>query len=323
MNLLEYIQGNRKGKAAHRLEREAMSDGFLAEALEGYDTVEGDHVRQIALLRTQLSTRARRVSRLAVYAGIAAGLLFFLAVGSYFMWNRERENFVARNEPPENVSAPMAEDIIPESAPVQAEIPPAVQREQKTEPAALPPPPAASMPENAIAETVGPESEPAVAEEMQETPVVADSLLLALHRQEETESVATVETPKPEADTLTLARQTRPSLKTRDGARLDGFTSENASARRKTSQTPYPKIGMEEYRKYLKESLIRPATGDCAGAKGVVRVEFSIDDGGKPHRFRIRKKLCDEADREAIRLIESGCLWVGDTDKKITVDVSF
>jgi hypothetical protein len=324
MNLLEYIQGNRKGKAAHRLEREAMRDVFLAEALEGYDTVEGDHIRQIALLRTQLSAKTRRVNRLAV-AGIAAGLLFFLAVGSYFMLNRENENFVARYDSlSENVSAQKTEDAPVPAAPdtAQTEIPSAV-REQKTP--AMPPPPAASTTENVIAETVEPPSNEIVAvEELQETPVLTDTLLLARQTQiEEMEAAVAAEAQKPEVDTLTLARQTRPALKTGDGTLFDGLTAENDTERRRTSQKPYPKIGMAEYRKYLKESLIRPATGDCTGAKGIVRVEFNIDHEGKPHNFRIRKKLCDEADREAIRLIENGSLWVGDKNKKITVDVSF
>jgi len=39
MNLLTYIQGKRKGKEAHRIEKEAMRDPFLADALEGYDEV--------------------------------------------------------------------------------------------------------------------------------------------------------------------------------------------------------------------------------------------------------------------------------------------
>ena len=34
-DIKEYLHGNRKGKAANRMEREALSDPFLYEALEG------------------------------------------------------------------------------------------------------------------------------------------------------------------------------------------------------------------------------------------------------------------------------------------------
>lgn len=42
MKLIDYITGNRKGREARRIEREAMDDPFLRDALEGYDAVPGD-----------------------------------------------------------------------------------------------------------------------------------------------------------------------------------------------------------------------------------------------------------------------------------------
>ena len=41
MKLIDYITGNRKGREARRIEREAMDDPFLRDALEGYDAVLG------------------------------------------------------------------------------------------------------------------------------------------------------------------------------------------------------------------------------------------------------------------------------------------
>lgn len=49
MKLLDYIRGLRKGKEAHRLEKESMKDPFLADAMDGYHQVEGDHEEQINL----------------------------------------------------------------------------------------------------------------------------------------------------------------------------------------------------------------------------------------------------------------------------------
>ena len=37
MKLLDYIRGLRKGKEAHRLEKESMKDPFLADAMDGYE----------------------------------------------------------------------------------------------------------------------------------------------------------------------------------------------------------------------------------------------------------------------------------------------
>lgn len=42
MKLLDYIRGLRKGKEAHRLERESMQDPFLADAMDGYSQLGGN-----------------------------------------------------------------------------------------------------------------------------------------------------------------------------------------------------------------------------------------------------------------------------------------
>ena len=68
MKLLDYIRGLRKGKEAHRLEKESMKDPFLADAMDGYHQVEGDHeqqIRQRPILRTfsRILTRPGRSTR--------------------------------------------------------------------------------------------------------------------------------------------------------------------------------------------------------------------------------------------------------------------
>ena len=55
MKLLDYIRGLRKGKEAHRLEKESMKDPFLADAMDGYSQVEGNHEERIEKLRMQIS----------------------------------------------------------------------------------------------------------------------------------------------------------------------------------------------------------------------------------------------------------------------------
>ena len=54
MKLLDYIRGLRKGKEAHRLEKESMKDPFLADAMDGYGQVEGNHEQRIGQLRMQV-----------------------------------------------------------------------------------------------------------------------------------------------------------------------------------------------------------------------------------------------------------------------------
>ena len=39
MKLIDYIQGKRRGQEANRLEREAMNDPFLQDAIDGFDRI--------------------------------------------------------------------------------------------------------------------------------------------------------------------------------------------------------------------------------------------------------------------------------------------
>ena len=58
-DIKEYLRGSRKGGSANRLEREALSDPFLFEALEGLMTTPGDPMDGLIRLERQLEERAR------------------------------------------------------------------------------------------------------------------------------------------------------------------------------------------------------------------------------------------------------------------------
>ncbi len=86
MNILHYIRGRRKGKEAHRIELEAMRDPFLAEALEGYDTVAGDHTHAIRRLQKQVDESSRYKGRsIMLWTSIAASILVIVGVGWYLV----------------------------------------------------------------------------------------------------------------------------------------------------------------------------------------------------------------------------------------------
>ena len=89
MKLLDYIRGDRKGKEAHRLEKEAMRDPFLADALEGYSRVGNGADEQIEELRRRIRARAVRKRNHAVVWSIAASLLIGVCIGSYFLFQEK------------------------------------------------------------------------------------------------------------------------------------------------------------------------------------------------------------------------------------------
>lgn len=82
MSLLDYIRGKRKGKEAHRLEKEAMQDPFLAEALEGFDLVEGDHMARLAAMQRKLGTQSKKenLKRQSLWTSVAAVAVVVLTI---------------------------------------------------------------------------------------------------------------------------------------------------------------------------------------------------------------------------------------------------
>ena len=79
MNVKEYIQGQRHGKKANQLERQAMDDPFLQDAIDGFDSVEGDHLSVIEKLEKRVSSTRKPISRsLWIWAAAA---VFVLLIG--------------------------------------------------------------------------------------------------------------------------------------------------------------------------------------------------------------------------------------------------
>ena len=120
MKLLDYIRGLRKGKEAHRLERESMQDPFLADAMDGYSQVEGNHEQRIEKLRMQVSAHsAKKKNTYAITWSIAACLIIGFGISSYFLFLKKSmtdEVFIAE----ESVSTKLAEPAAPPTPAIPA-----------------------------------------------------------------------------------------------------------------------------------------------------------------------------------------------------------
>lgn len=113
MKLLDYIRGLRKGKEAHRLEKESMQDPFLADAMDGYNQVEGNHEQRIEKLRMQVSAHStKKKNTYAITWSIAACLVIGFGISSYFLFLKKSmtdEVFIAE----ESVPAKLPETTTP------------------------------------------------------------------------------------------------------------------------------------------------------------------------------------------------------------------
>ncbi len=117
MKLLDYIRGLRKGKEVHRLEKESMKDPFLADAMDGYSQVEGNHEERIEKLRMQISAHtakhtnsSKRKNSYAITWSIAACLVIGIGISTYFLFLKKSMTdnvFIAKEDIPSAVFEPV------------------------------------------------------------------------------------------------------------------------------------------------------------------------------------------------------------------------
>jgi len=145
MNPLDYIRGDRRGRTANRLERQALGDPLLAEALEGFEAIPGPHAEAIARLHTAVRDRAaahsqrRSLARLRTvrrWTAVAAAVALMLTVGGLWRVVLLRQSMSESELVAEIVEEEMIEitreDIAPTPVQDQPEAPaPAPQPQQQ------------------------------------------------------------------------------------------------------------------------------------------------------------------------------------------------
>ena len=128
MKLPDYIFGSRRGREANRLEREAMADPFLADAVEGYDSVYGGHSDKLAELEQEVARRAvrprRRAGRRRIVPLIRGAVAVAAVVAVAVVWYLRRPSSAAPSEaiahvvrsfglPAENLTEPAGDFVVP------------------------------------------------------------------------------------------------------------------------------------------------------------------------------------------------------------------
>ncbi len=100
VNFKDYIHGKRHGQEANKLEREAMADPFLQDAIDGYDSVQGSHSSAVEKLEKQLAPQTRRLDK-RMWVWAAAAVLVLLIGIPLLLWQpgAKKDITVASSEP--------------------------------------------------------------------------------------------------------------------------------------------------------------------------------------------------------------------------------
>jgi len=301
MRIRRYIQGHRKGREANRIEREAMHDPFLADALEGFDRMKNDPTPHIDILRRKIRSRNQRRLDFFKYGGIAASLIFILGFGLYFGFHKNN-----LQEEITSYSQAIEYDAITETADsFENHIAQNRQEAQKEIEKPTSPAPAAQALQAPVMSDADAHSE---VMKINESEIAEDLIAVeeVVQLQEEEEKLSTIE----EKEEVVV--QSRMSARAKESSVVE---------KRQQVMSSEPVIGFDAYHKYLNEKMVRP-TDNCKDMKGKVILNFKVNASGKPYDIKIEQSVCASIDKEAIRLLEEGPLWKP-SDIKVFYPIDF
>lgn len=120
----QYLAGELDDKAMHDLERQALDDPFLADALEGYaehaPEQQAHQADLVSRLEARVAPKAGKVRTLYYRWAAAAAILLLMFSAGWFLWDQQRS------------TPPLAKMQVPLSAPVADSLP---QDERESAPA--------------------------------------------------------------------------------------------------------------------------------------------------------------------------------------------
>ena len=310
MQIKDYIQGNKHGKEANKLEREAMNDEFLQEALEGFDAVPGNHTEIIERLEKKIisPTQVSKSNRKVLYiCSAAASVLLLIGFGVYFMMDtREQKptiamvqtveynqmtNELSEAEPPSPVHAEEMEQATPVA---EAEIQSArtLQRPIQTEEINL-------DQQYEIAALTDDDFQ------SYEMLVVTDSVVV------QAQQIISAEDEK-KADFVVSAEVENVV----DSRAISAARAREGVANSMVAQTIFDEKEFEAY------CLKNAATNICDSDSILVKVSFYIDASGKPINIKFDSFTCENAKKEMERLLSVSPAWTN-VNRQITMTIKW
>lgn len=323
-----YLKGNRKGKPANRLEREALSDPFLFEALEGLEEVQADHERVVAELELELRPKVVGRKRWKAFRWVAAASI--LLVGSVAAWllagedDRNLEHVAAvmqevQADSAEPAVAVVAAAVVPESATVAEK---EGEKAKGREDTAVRP-----KERKVAAYAVEDAVEVAEADFAGDTAVVAEDSLemrnsvagMLGKRLEHVNTREGVSDDKSGVRIRGISPASQQPPRKKPGERREEEVI-SYDTNKKRNQKPKSAISratdwnnrkaeghptwLQRFERYVADSLRYPEAARVNGTEGEVVLSVRLNKRGNPTRIKVLKELSPECDREAIRLVE-------------------
>jgi hypothetical protein len=300
MTLKDYIKGERRGKEANKLERNALNDPFLQDAIDGFDTVSGNHAEIIDKLEKRVTYiyNTRKKQRNWLYFGsIAASILILIGFSYYFLFvntpnnspliaeNNSKDviNHVSTEQPEMYIEDADALDVID----IQHEAP-------------------RIAPVKTVAECRDVVAYDAVASlELSDECKVSESFAMIADEKQ----IAMISKEEEDIVSEKIADE---SVVMIDNTRSKEVSKQETSAKAQKSAFSYLPFGEKEFKEYFLKNADKNV---CAGKGAKVTVTFFINDAGKPEDLKFNSYSCDEAKKEFEKLLNSSPVWTGKNRK--------
>jgi len=311
MRLKDYIQSSKRGKEANRLEREAMNDPFLQEALEGFEKVPGDHISIVDRLEKKYNkpaTSPQKSRNVFLYSSIAASILLLIGFGTYLLLEKDSRNIPmyaelqpAVNERIISVDSSLVQLIQQEENPIEKSVTAEVNK--KTVPA-----PPTNSPVNSPVNlpTNSPTNSPT------SSPVIS--------LQDKDISLSESEITVADSETLSFLSEARIVAETIEEPVLNVVIEDKVSKYRAATfdsiQSPF---GEKEFQIYCQQKADKNV---CAGKNVSVKVSFFIDETGKPVKIEFKNHSCEDAKKEIEKLLASSPIWTK-KNRNITMTIKW
>lgn len=307
VGLLSYIKGDKRGRAAHELEREAMQDPFLSDALDGYEDLDGseaadglnrltERIEQRCATQNAIS-RGKPSRRRYIYWLSAAAAVLLICTLSFELGRMSGSKSARSYEeylPEDNYADYYESDAACES--FYGDWPEEEYEMRESHVAQLPPKSAEQRSEPV------PESKPlsnsAHRPEPQSAPAPAPAPEPACAPDPEPEFA-----PDSEFDIMP-APACAPFPLSDEQPESDIGVPVCAE-----KSAPQPRSGYADYYKYIHDTLAEMPDLDSDAITGVVVLSFRIDEAGRPTDFEIVESPSQNIARAVIEIIRNGELW--------------
>ena len=90
-----------------------------------------------------------------------------------------------------------------------------------------------------------------------------------------------------------------------------------------SSRSPYPKEGKENFDQYIKDNAVPVFDSIGERITANILLSFTLTKKGKPAHIKVLESSCEACEKEAIRLLKNGPIWIGKHRDSGTVRINF